>query len=165
MRLFLRAAVAAIVAAIVVSIVVACGPEPPPSLVRDGHPTQLAGTAWRLVELRGVAPAPGPDVTLEFTGDRLGGTAPCNSFGAAYAYDPATGALRIDALISTKRACVVGVRNDLEGAYFAALRTVTEADIDAAGRLVLVGSGGPVVFEVGGRPVLPPPSRTDPGPS
>jgi heat shock protein HslJ len=146
-------------------LVAACGPAEPSGLIRVAHPTQLAGGAWRLVDLNGRTPPPAPDVTLEFTADQVGGTAPCNGFGGAYRYDPSNGAFGIDRLISTKRACVAGPGNELEAAYFAGLRAVTEANVDADGRLVLVGAGVTMTFEVAGRPVLPPSSAALPGPS
>ena len=140
------AALAAIVLA-----VVACAPEPSSSLVRVSHPASLAGTTWRLVELDGRAPVAGVEATLQFTADQFAGSAPCNSFSGRFRYDPSTGALRFDQLISTKRACAIGPAGELEAAYFSALRTVTQADMDPAGRLVLLTGGTSLVFDGAGK--------------
>ena len=161
MRTLVR--VAAVLALLVTAV--ACAPAPAPSLSRVSHPAQLANTSWDLVTLNGASPVPGTAATLEFTATQFGGAAPCNSFGGAFAYDAGTGAVRFDQIVSTKRACVAGPASQLEAAYFAALRTVSEADMDVDGHLVLVSAGGPLVFGVAGRPALPPPSVRDPGPS
>lgn len=139
----------------------ACAPEPPPSIARVSHPTTLAGTTWRLVSLQGRQPPIGREVTLIFgPNGEVEGDGGCNSFAGIPSYDPATGALRIEQLVSTKRACVEPARNDVEVAYFQALRMVTRASIDAESRLVLQGSAAELVFEVGPRsidPVVTPP--------
>ena len=161
MRLAVRGAWLAAVAA----LLAACAPEPPASPIRVSHPIELAGTAWTLVSIQDRPPTAGPAVTLEFADGRVSGNGSCNSFGGSFTYDPATGALRIGDLVSTKRACVDAARNDLEGAYLTALRGAADASIDAAGRLVITGATAPLVLDVFGQPVGPPPSFPDPGPS
>jgi heat shock protein HslJ len=134
-----------------------CAVEPPASPIRISHPTSLAGTTWRLVAIEGRRPPAGPDLTLSFEADgRVAGEGACNGFGGSFLYEAASGRLRIADLVSTKRACVEPARNDVEAAYFAALRAVADASGDSEGRLVLTGAGGELVLEVGPRPVGPP---------
>jgi heat shock protein HslJ len=136
-----------------VVIVNACAPEPPASLTRVSHPTTLAGTTWRLLTIRGQSVPAGPDLTLEFDGDRVSGNGGCNSFGGQFSYEPSTGAIGVSGLLSTMRACIDGARNDVERAYLAALQGTTVANMDSAGHLVLSGPASELVFEVGPRQV------------
>jgi heat shock protein HslJ len=113
------------------------------------RPPTLAGSSWRVVSIAG-RPLPAvPDVTLAFTASDVSGAGGCNSFGGTYTFDPATGALRFGPLISTKRACVEAARNEVEAAYFTALRDVASARIDPDGRLSLLGSGAELILAVG----------------
>ena len=137
---------------VVLLILAACAAEPPASLARISHPTTLAGTTWRLLSIQGRAVPAIPELTLAFQGDRLSGNGGCNSFGGQFTYEPATGGLALTGLLSTMRACVEAARNDVESAYLRALRGVSVATMDAAGHLVLTGSGAELVFEVGPRP-------------
>ena len=146
LALLLLAAVAAI----------ACAPEPSASLQRVSHPSSLSGTTWRVVAIQGRQPPVGRDLTLVFgPNGEVEGDGGCNSFGGIPTYVPATGALHIEALVSTKRACVEPARNEVEAAYLQALRTVAVASIDPDGRLVLTGAGAEVVLEVGPQQVGP----------
>ncbi|MEO5940238.1 MAG: META domain-containing protein [Candidatus Limnocylindrales bacterium] len=134
----------------------ACAPEPAPSPVPVSRPAGLVGTAWRLVSIQGRQPPIGRDVTMIFgSNGEVEGDGGCNSFAGISAYDPTTGALRLEALVSTKRACAEPARNDVEAAYFQALRTVTDASIDAEGRLVLAGPAAELVLAVGPQPIGP----------
>jgi heat shock protein HslJ len=152
-----------ILAVTLAAIAAGCGPEPSASLQRVSHPVALAGTSWRLVAVRGVAPPAGADVTLSFGPDgRVSGDGPCNGFGGTFTYEAASGRLALGDLVSTKRACVDPARGQLETAYFEALRTATEASGDPEGRLVLTGSGAELVLEVAGRPVGPPVEASPP---
>ena len=112
-------------------------PPPPSASAPPGVTVRLADKLWRLVAIDGAAVPGGPDVTLAFSGGRVSGEGPCNSFGGTVAFDETTGMLRIGDLASTKRACVDPARGALETTWFAALRAVTSASVDGAGRLVL----------------------------
>jgi heat shock protein HslJ len=129
----------------------ACGPEPASSGPSTDPPTatvpNLAGSTWRLVAIDGAVPAPGPDVTLRFEGDRVSGQGPCNGFGAALAIDAQPGRIAFGDLVSTKRACVDQARGALENSWFEALRLVTTAAFEDPARLVLSGGGHDVVLE------------------
>jgi heat shock protein HslJ len=138
------------------ALATACAPQPEASPIRISHPSDLAGSAWELVTIQERSPTAGPPVTLVFGRGELSGNGSCNAFGGTYAYDPATGALRIDGLVSTKRACVEPGRNELEAAYLASLRSAADASIDPAGRLVISGAGAPLVLAVAGVPAGPP---------
>lgn len=119
----------------------------PSSAPSGSPPAGLAGTTWRLVSIQDLRPPLGPDVTLAFTGSDISGNGGCNAFNGSFAFDPASGSLRIGDLGSTKRACVEPGRGDLENAYFAALRGAVAASLDSDGRLVVAGPGARLVFE------------------
>ena len=97
----------------------------------------------------------GTDLSCSGRTARSKATAAATRFGGIPTYVPATGALHIEALVSTKRACVEPARNEVEAAYLQALRTVAVASIDPDGRLVLTGAGAEVVLEVGPQQVGP----------
>ncbi|TMF36740.1 MAG: META domain-containing protein [Chloroflexi bacterium] len=126
-------------------ILVACSTDP---VMRDvggpGRPTTLAQTAWTVVSVAGRAPRVTP-LTIAFDAGEIRGDSGCNSFDASYTYDPATGALAVDSLTSTERACGAD-RGDLEAALFDALRAASAASIDAERRLTLAGPGGTIVL-------------------
>ena len=84
-------------------------------------------------------------LTIAFDAGEIRGDSGCNSFDASYTYDPATGALAVDSLTSTERACGAD-RGDLEAALFDALRAASAASIDAERRLTLAGPGGTIVL-------------------
>jgi heat shock protein HslJ len=110
-------------------------------------PSTLPGTAWRLTELDGRAPAAPPEgegLTLEFAAageGRASGNAGCNRFSGGYTHAGPT--LRLGPLASTKRACADDALNRQESAYLQALQAVTRAvvytdrlDLYASDRLV-----------------------------
>jgi putative lipoprotein len=146
-----------VTAVLLVIAVAGCAAEPPASLIRVSRPTTLAGTTWRLVAIGDRRPPAGPEISISFEADgRVAGDGACNAFGGSFSYEPATGRLRIADLVSTKRACVEAALNEVEAAYFAALRGAAEAGVDPEGRLVLTGEGAELRLEVGPRPVGPP---------
>ena len=126
-----------------------CAPQPEASLIRISHPTTLVGTTWVVVAIGGHAVPAGTTADLGFGPTDLTGDSPCNIFNGPYAYDPASGALRIGSLVSTKRACFDAGFNGVESAFLAALRGASDASIDPDGRLVLGGSAGAIVLGVG----------------
>jgi heat shock protein HslJ len=147
-----------VLSTLALALVVACGADPAASLERIAHPAGLATTSWRLVGIGERLVPADPVVSLLFTATEASGSGGCNAFGGTYAYDPATGDLRIASLVSTKRACVEGQRNEFEAAYFATLQGPLTATVDDAGRLVLIGQDATLRFEVGpqqGAPAAP----------
>ncbi len=149
-----RLGTVALLPSLLVVLLAACAPEPASSsLTRVSHPGDLAGTSWELRTIGGTVPASGPALTLVFGRGELSGNGSCNAFGGSYAYDASTGAIHVGDLVSTKRACIEPGRNELEAAYLAALRGATDASIDENGRLVIRGTGAPLVLTVGGAPV------------
>ena len=148
--------VRAVLATVAIALVVGCGAEPTASLQRIAHPTVLANTSWRLVGVGEQLVPADPVVSLMFTSTEASGSGGCNAFGGTYGYDGATGELRIQGLVSTKRACVAGPRNQFEAAYLAALQGPLTATVDDAGRLVLIGQDLTLRYEVGPQQGAPP---------
>ena len=148
--------VRAVLATVVVALVAGCGTDATPSLQRMAQPNGLANTSWRLVGVGEQLVPADPVVTLLFTSTEASGSGGCNAFGGTFADDPASGELRIQGLVSTKRACVDGPRNEFEAAYFAALQGPLTATVDDAGRLVLIGQDLTLRFEVGPQQGAPP---------
>lgn len=105
----------------------------------------LTGREWMLASVDGfpTIPSGAATPTLTFgTDGRLTGNTGCNSASAAYT---ATGdQLSIDALITTRRACVDPAGNQLESAYVRAVEAARSYRI-AGGELQLLDSGGAVV--------------------
>ena len=137
--------------AILVLVVAACGTEPPLA-----QPIDLTGS-WQLTSgshgeatLEPIATHP---VTIEFTTDRVGGTAACNSYGGTF--DTSTGALAISELAMTEMACDPPASMELERAYVEALLAVNEATIEGT-TLTLSGPDTTLKFEA-----LPPVPTAD----
>jgi heat shock protein HslJ len=81
--------------------------------------------------------------TIRFGSDgRLGGNTACNSAGAAYTVDGRR--LTIEAVISTKRACLDPQGNALERAYLGAIEGTREYRV-ANGQLELLDAEGKVL--------------------
>jgi heat shock protein HslJ len=117
-------------------------------VVRESHPTTLAGTAWRVVAINGRPPVAGSEPTTSFAAAEVKGSAGCNSYGGRYAYDPSSGAIDFGDLAMTKMACADPGRNDVEALFTQTIAQVTTASIDPEGRLVLAGPGGEIVLAV-----------------
>jgi heat shock protein HslJ len=153
----LRQLLVMVVIPILVLSLAACADpvEPSPSGV-DGHPTTLAGTAWRVVSVGGRQPVVTREPTVAFEASRVSGSGGCNSFGGSYRYE-AGGAIRLEDLGMTAMACVERPINDLEGAFMQALTSATLVSVDPSGLLVLSGSGGqiflaPIAAPAGAQP-------------
>lgn len=106
---------------------------------------ELRGREWMLTWVEGFPsmPAGVQTPTIRFDTDgRLGGNTGCNSAGAAYTVDGDR--LTVDALISTKRACVAAEGNALEAAYVRAVEGARRYRI-VNGELELLSDGGTVL--------------------
>ncbi len=112
-----RPSFAVLVGFLVAAVIAACEGGPSGSPIRMSHPTTLAGSVWQLVAIGGRSVAGISEPSLVFADEELSGDGGCNAFGGPYTYDPATGAVAIGDLISTKRACVEAARNEIEEAY------------------------------------------------
>ena len=94
--------------------------------------TSLAGTQWILTgygpaaEL--IAPPEGAQVTAEFTGDQVGGTAACNSYSGSYTADGQR--LTIGGLMQTEMACLREDLMALERVFVQALGAATTYAVD-----------------------------------
>ncbi len=105
---------------------------------------QLRDRDWSLVWVEGFDTLPSgvETPTIRFGSDgRLAGNTACNRAGAAYTVDGNN--LTIDALISTKRACIDPQGNALERAYLQAVEG-TEAYRITNGELELLDANGAV---------------------
>ena len=131
-----------LIPAILVLVVAACGTEPPLA-----EPIDLTGS-WQLTSgsHRGesLEPISTHPVTIEFTADRIGGTAACNSYGGTF--DASTGSVTISELSITEMACDPPETMELERAYVDALLAVNEAVIEGT-TLTLSGPETTLEFE------------------
>lgn len=111
--------------------------------------------SWTLVSGTGpdgaLAPVAGRAPTLTVDGATVGGTAPCNSYGATAAVDD-RGGFAVSGLAATEMACAEPAVTALEAAYLAAFRAVRTAAVDGD-RLVLTGRGVELRYERA--PVVP----------
>jgi putative lipoprotein len=98
-------------------------------------PDAIAGTKW-FVPMEGDA---GERPRLEFGSDgRVTGHTGCNGISGTWRLEG--GAVRLSALIMTKRACP-GARDDMERRFLGAVNAQARLSIEG-GRLVAVGQGG-----------------------
>ncbi len=106
---------------------------------------ELRDRDWTLVWVEGFDTLPSgvATPTLRFGSDgRLGGNTGCNSAGAAYTVE--ADRLDVDAMISTKRACLDPQGNLLEAAYITAIGGARAYRI-TNGQLELLGEGSQVL--------------------
>ncbi|HYI10696.1 MAG TPA: META domain-containing protein [Thermoanaerobaculia bacterium] len=106
---------------------------------------ELRDRDWSLVWVEGFdsLPSGAATPTIRFGSDgRLGGNTGCNSAGANYTAEG--NRLTIEALISTKRACLDPQGNALERAYIQAVEATRSYRI-ADGQLELLDAGDQVV--------------------
>jgi heat shock protein HslJ len=108
----------------------------------------LIGRDWSLTGIEGFDTMPSgvATPTIRFGADgRLGGNTGCNSAGAAYTVDGDR--LAIEALITTKRACLDPRGNELEVAYVRAVEAARRYRIEG-GELQLLSDAGTVVARI-----------------
>ena len=115
-------------------------------LTREARPDLLAGQSWRAIEVNGQPTIVGSEPTAVFAMTAFTGTTGCNQYSAEYQYDPITGDLSISQTAMTAAGCARGA-GATETAFLDALGKVSSASMDPAGRLVLSGAGGEIVFE------------------
>src|SRR5688500_18535888 len=103
---------------------------------------ELRGREWMLASVEGFSSTPAgvQTPTIRFgTDGRLSGNTGCNSAGAAYTAEGDR--LTIDALISTRRACVAADGNAFESAYVRAVDGSRRSRIVSAERELHSASG------------------------
>jgi heat shock protein HslJ len=122
-------------------------------LIREAHPTTLAGTAWRVVAINGRPPVAGSEPTAVFGAADVKGSAACNSYGGTYTYDPASGRIAFQNLAMTAMGCVEPGRGEVEAMFTKAINAAASASMDPQGRLVLSGPGGEIVLTVDAIPL------------
>jgi heat shock protein HslJ len=112
-----------------------------PAMAQPRDPYLEPDRVW-VLETLGGAPFEADATLVFFEPGRFGGQAPCNRYGGALTADwPGFG---VQGVFSTRMACP-----DLaaEGAFLAALSAMTQAALDADGRLVLSNeTGGQMEF-------------------
>ena len=106
-----------------------------------GRDTDLAGTAWSLVEVNGQPVVAGSDPTLVFDDSRAGGNASCNTFGSEYTATKEK--LTFAPIESTLMYCD-GVM-DQEAAYLSALQSAAGYQI-RGGNLEILNADGQVTL-------------------
>lgn len=102
-------------------------------------PPSLDGTAWVLQELAGRTLVDGSRPTLQFTGDRLGGSDGCNRYSGRYTVARQSFQV-VPPLASTQMACPAAIAEQAQ-AYVAAL-TVARSYQRVDGELRLIAAGG-----------------------
>jgi heat shock protein HslJ len=117
-------------------------------LSREAHPSALAGSRWRAVEINGRPTVVGSEPTAAFTSNGVSGETGCNFYEGAYRYDPSTGSIAISQTAMSAVGCGQPPRGEIEAAYLDALTRASSASVDSAGRLVLSGPGGEIRFTV-----------------
>jgi heat shock protein HslJ len=139
----------ALLAAIVLS---ACSPAPsstPESSasVPADLSSLLRGTGWTAISIAGVAVVPAHEPTIEFDDVGVRGSTGCNEWGGLPTFG-ANGALSINEISMTKRACAENDAAGQEAAFMGALRGAAFIRF-ADRRLTIGGAGGDVVFVPG----------------
>jgi heat shock protein HslJ len=131
------------IAIAVVGVAAACGPgaegSPPPSQ----PPGSLAGTAWRVVSIDGVAPVAGRAPTIAFGPVNVSGSGGCNTYGGPYRYE--AGSIQFGDLAMTAMGCI-GPIGPMEAAFMKVLSTATSASVDSQAQLVLDGPAGKLIL-------------------
>jgi heat shock protein HslJ len=98
----------------------------------------LEGT-WAIEVIDNIAVMPEAPVTLTFRGNRVSGTASCNSFQGGVRVSGDT--LKFDSILTTMKACDTP-RMSQEKDFLSVLRQVTRYSLDRDGGLVLTTAGG-----------------------
>ncbi|WP_291195870.1 META domain-containing protein [Hyphomonas sp.] len=102
---------------------------------------KLAGTAWRVEGIGGVAVVSGSEPEITFTDDgKINGTTGCNRFFGGYAQD--SGAVTFTGTGMTKMACLGDGLMAQESAFAGILSGAATASVDGLGRLTIMGADG-----------------------
>ncbi len=107
----------------------------------------LQDTRWTLVEIHGVPPLAGSDITLDFENGQTGGYSGCNWYGGPYQVAE-KGRLSITELAGTTRGCLDQGVQQQETAFLQALQQATRYHVrderlelmDAHGEIILIFS-------------------------
>ncbi|HMQ78557.1 MAG TPA: META domain-containing protein [Ignavibacteria bacterium] len=129
----------AVIAVLIVMLVYGCG-----SSGSSGDKSPLAGTEWVLFEMEGVKyePASGKNVTmiLDGTAKKMGGKAPCNTYGSVYT--KSANKISFGNVFSTEMACA---ELDAESVYYKILPKVFAYQV-SGDKLYFFDSGGMVIL-------------------
>ena len=103
----------------------------------------LTGNVWLIQALLGKAPAPGTDLTAEFTSaGRVSGSAGCNHYGAEFTQSGS--AIQVSSIASTQMACAPRIMAE-ESVFLKALASARSYTVNGA-KLTLKASGGRVLM-------------------
>ena len=112
----------------------------------DSKPSDLLGTAWRLVSAEGRAPVEGSTITLLFHDEhRLSGDAGCREYVAVYEADGDDLDLRYVAMLGS--ACAEEELREQEGAYSTMLEGVAHYRLGEGQLEILTIRGETLIFE------------------
>jgi heat shock protein HslJ len=143
--------VLATVAAVLVPL--ACGHSTPETTSPDIRPSpsrsgSLADTEWILTRIRGEPPLGSAEITLAFDDSSAGGYAGCNHFGG----EPVVtaGTVRLEALVSTARACEDTRLMDQEADFLALLGETSAWEIEGGTLELHSGDAAALVFRAAG---------------
>lgn len=107
------------------------------ALAQTGEPkgkSAIAG-AWQLTRVAGKDAVPGVMATIEIGEDgKLTGDTGCNRFVGTISVEGDT--VQVSRVVSTRRLCLDPVQTQ-EDTLLRSLETITRADVDEAGRLVM----------------------------
>ena len=74
------------------------------SLLPGTGGSDLEGTSWKLVSYGGLTPLPGKDMTAEFSGKEISGSASCNHYFGTYQVKGSQ--IKLEGLAWTEMACL-----------------------------------------------------------
>lgn len=110
-----------------------------------GPPPSLSGTSWMVTSVDGYSTGRGTGLTADFTVDgRINGDSGCNSYSGPYIQTGST--VRIGELLSTRRACVDGDRQQLETRMLRIMQGANRIENERDGRISLQGESGTVML-------------------
>ncbi len=142
------------------------------AVLPDAAPTDSLIGAWVVQDVAGAGVADGSNLTVEFseTG-QVAGSAGCNRYTGAYAFDAAAGTLRVTPLGVTRRLCPPALMTQ-EARFIEALQSATQVETEADGAVTLSSIASRVLLrrrDPGRRTVAaasaPPPTAAVPAPA
>jgi heat shock protein HslJ len=133
---------AIVISVLVVGLIAATAPQ---AAASDRNPNDfpLVGTDWVLVSIGDTEISPGEDVTAQFDGERMAGSAGCNGYFAAYKTDAES--LQMGPAGATMMMCP-GPAMELEQSFLSALASANSYRI-VGDRLEIGFDGSSLIFQ------------------
>ncbi len=128
------------------------------ALMGEFTPSDSLIGAWQVEDIDGQGVSGGPVVVTFDETSRVSGSAGCNRFTGAYAYDSAASTLRITPLGSTRMMCAPAVMTQ-ERRLIAALQDVTSVESSEDGATVLKTPTGRIQLRRRGAPLQTPATK------